>query len=204
MTSPRMRDTSHCEVTSQHFIKLHWQFATDPTPTGWKEVLWEFSALHKNTKLHNLHSFPLRLRQKQFSEILLTVLGESYLFTTYFFWSLWIGMDIPNIYMKINTLSINSSKWTFSPHFRDTYTFRLLHLYAMFEIWLSIHVPCFYIRQKTIAKLECKSPVKCYTYKQSEFFYKTAEKSDSFSSKSSKHPPKFNSLNKIYQLNLLV
>ena len=172
MTSPRMRDTSHCEVTSQHFIKLHWQFATDPTPTGWKEVLWEFSALHKNTKLHNLRSFPLRLRQKQFSEILLTVLGKSYLFTTYFFWSLWIGMDIPNIYMKINTLSINSSKWTFSPHFRDTYTFRLLHLYAMFEIWLSIHVPCFHIRQKTIAKLECKSPVKCYTYKQSEFFTK--------------------------------
>ena len=57
-----------------------------------------------------LRSFPVRLRQKQFSEILLTVLGESYLFTTYFFWSLWIGMDIPNIYMKINTLSINSSK----------------------------------------------------------------------------------------------
>ena len=133
MTSPRMRDTSHCEVTSQHFIKLHWQFATDPTPTGWKEVLWEFSALHKNTKLHNLRSFPLRLRQKQFSEILLTVLGKSYLFTTYFFWSLWIGMDIPNIYMKINT-----------------YIFRLLHLYAMFEIWLSIHVPCFHIRQKPL------------------------------------------------------
>ena len=155
MTSPRIRDTSHCEVTSQHFIKLHWQFATDPTPTGWKEVLWEFSALHKNIKLHNLRSFPLRLRQKQFSEILLTVLGKSYLFTTYFFWSLWIGMDIPNIYMKINT-----------------YIFRLLHLYAMFGIWLSIHVPCFHIRQKTIAKLECKSPVKCYTYKQSEFFKK--------------------------------
>ena len=116
-------------------------------------------------------AFQLSSDKNNSQKSLLLFLGKA-IFLPHIFLSLWIGTDIPNIYMKINTLSINSSKWTFSPHFRDTYTFRLLHLYAMFEIWLSIHVPCFHIRQKTIAKLECKSPVKCYTYKQSEFLTK--------------------------------
>ena len=35
----------------------------------------------------------------------------------------------------------------FIPHFREIQIIFLLHLYAMFEIWRSIHVPCFHIRQ---------------------------------------------------------
>ena len=47
-----------------------------------KEFYMSLAALQKkNTKLHKSRSFPVRLRRKQFSEILLTAFGKAFLLT---------------------------------------------------------------------------------------------------------------------------